>query len=111
MALAEHDSTVAEIVSDAGGEVFKHTGDGFMSAFTTVIDALNASVAMQLMLLVPAGNGSPGLAVVSALHEMTGLGSTPSTSVIVISSAPATTTWSTWCARSSASSRTSAARP
>lgn len=46
-ALAHHDALAAAAVSGAGGEVFKHTGDGFLAAFTDVESAVDAMTAYQ----------------------------------------------------------------
>ena len=46
-ALARHDVLAAFAVGDAGGEIFKHTGDGFLAVFDDVDAALDAVVAYQ----------------------------------------------------------------
>jgi predicted ATPase len=46
-ALARHDALAMAAVHDAGGEIFKHTGDGFLAAFDDVGVALDAMVAYQ----------------------------------------------------------------
>ena len=47
VALAQHDAIVREVVHDAGGEVFKHTGDGFVAVFTGAHDGVNAAIDVQ----------------------------------------------------------------
>jgi class 3 adenylate cyclase len=46
-ALAQHDAVVARAVSEAGGRVFKHTGDGACVVFPSVWQALAAALAVQ----------------------------------------------------------------
>ena len=46
-ALARHDALAAVAVRDAGGEIFKHTGDGFLAAFDDVEGALDAMEVYQ----------------------------------------------------------------
>ena len=41
--LARHDALVAEIIKAAGGHIFKHTGDGFGAAFSSVSAALEGA--------------------------------------------------------------------
>jgi class 3 adenylate cyclase/predicted negative regulator of RcsB-dependent stress response len=45
--LAWHDRTLREQIVDAGGEVIKHTGDGYFAAFGAVAPALEAAAAIQ----------------------------------------------------------------
>ncbi|HVE76968.1 MAG TPA: adenylate/guanylate cyclase domain-containing protein [Actinomycetota bacterium] len=47
-ALSDHISRVEEVVSDAGGRVVKHTGDGTFSTFPNVDSGLAAATAIQL---------------------------------------------------------------
>ena len=42
-----HDRRLRELIEDAGGEVIKHTGDGYFAAFLSVIAALEAATAIQ----------------------------------------------------------------
>ena len=46
-ALAVHDDLLSTAVDEAGGRIFKHTGDGVLAAFTTVADAARAASAAQ----------------------------------------------------------------
>jgi len=45
--LTWHDETLREAIESAGGEVIKHTGDGYFAAFGTVGAALEAAVSVQ----------------------------------------------------------------
>ena len=45
--LAWHDRTLRELIEEAGGEVIKHTGDGYFAAFGGVGAAVKASTAIQ----------------------------------------------------------------
>jgi class 3 adenylate cyclase len=45
--LAWHDRRLRELIEDAGGEVIKHTGDGYFAAFLSVTAALEAATAIQ----------------------------------------------------------------
>ena len=45
--LAWHDRTLSELIEEKGGEVIKHTGDGYFAAFQTVSAAIEASAAIQ----------------------------------------------------------------
>jgi class 3 adenylate cyclase len=45
--LARHDQLVRERIADSGGEVIKHTGDGFFAAFDNPRRAVEAAVAIQ----------------------------------------------------------------
>ncbi len=56
-ALAAHDATLRQAVSDAGGVVFKHTGDGLLAAFATAHSAVSAAVAAQRGLKLPVRMG------------------------------------------------------
>ena len=42
-----HDRRLRELIEEAGGEVIKHTGDGFFAAFQTPTAAVEAAVAIQ----------------------------------------------------------------
>ena len=42
-----HDRRLRELIEEAGGEVIKHTGDGFFAAFQTPSAAVEAAVAIQ----------------------------------------------------------------
>jgi predicted ATPase len=46
-ALAHHDALAAATVTHAGGEIFKHTGDGFLAAFFDVKSAVDGMAAYQ----------------------------------------------------------------
>ena len=45
--LRRHDETVRSVVAEHGGEVVKHTGDGFILAFGDASRAIEAMVALQ----------------------------------------------------------------
>jgi class 3 adenylate cyclase len=45
--LAWHDRTLRELIEEAGGEVIKHTGDGYFAAFGSVGAAVEAATAIQ----------------------------------------------------------------
>ncbi len=49
-ALAKHDAILSDAITSVGGQVVKTTGDGFMAAFESSQQALNAGVAAQLHL-------------------------------------------------------------
>lgn len=46
VSLARHDELVEAIVSEGGGVVFKHTGDGFGAAFGSASGAVSAAAAL-----------------------------------------------------------------
>ncbi len=46
-ALATHDRAMAQAVEEAGGRLFKHTGDGVLAAFPEAIPAVEAAEAAQ----------------------------------------------------------------
>ncbi len=48
--LARHDEIVAGCIADAGGEVVKHTGDGFFASFESPKAAVEAAVGIQRVL-------------------------------------------------------------
>jgi len=52
-ALAKHDSILKEAVEVNNGQVVKTTGDGIHAVFSTVIDAINASIDAQHVLQTP----------------------------------------------------------
>src|SRR4051812_37081332 len=56
VALARHDSCAEQAVQAAGGRLFKHTGDGFIAAFTEVEHALAAMIAYQRSLPLDAAD-------------------------------------------------------
>ena len=45
--LRAHDELSRQAIEENNGRIVKHTGDGFMSAFSTVVDALNSAVTLQ----------------------------------------------------------------
>ena len=47
LALARHDELLSQAVEAAGGEVFKHTGDGMAAVFASVRPAVEAAAAAQ----------------------------------------------------------------
>lgn len=52
-ALAHHDQTIRAVVERHAGTVFKHTGDGLCSVFTSAPEAVAAAVEAQLLLDLP----------------------------------------------------------
>lgn len=56
-ALAEHDSILREVVSECGGVVFKHTGDGICAVFASPTAAVSAASAAQQRLALPVRMG------------------------------------------------------
>ncbi|MDH3500098.1 MAG: protein kinase, partial [Acidimicrobiia bacterium] len=48
--LAVHDEMLTKAIADAGGRVFKHTGDGILAAFGTVTDAARSAAHAQQQL-------------------------------------------------------------
>ncbi|MCX6521497.1 MAG: NB-ARC domain-containing protein [Actinobacteria bacterium] len=56
-ALASHDALMAEIVAAAGGDLFKHTGDGILAMFPSAASAVAAAVAAQRRLELPVRMG------------------------------------------------------
>ena len=51
VALARHDATAGAAVRDHGGEIFKHTGDGFIASFTDPRSATVGMIAYQHALM------------------------------------------------------------
>jgi class 3 adenylate cyclase len=45
--LARHDELIVEAITESGGEVVKHTGDGYFASFESGRAAVEAAVAMQ----------------------------------------------------------------
>ena len=45
--LTWHDRRLRELIEEAGGEVIKHTGDGYFAAFRTPVAAIEAAAAIQ----------------------------------------------------------------
>jgi class 3 adenylate cyclase len=45
--LARHDELVRERIGQSGGEVIKHTGDGFFASFDSAKGAVEAAIAIQ----------------------------------------------------------------
>jgi predicted ATPase len=56
-AMQAHDDTLRSVVADAGGVVFKHTGDGVIAAFGSPSAAVEAAVAAQDRLELPVRMG------------------------------------------------------
>jgi len=56
-ALATHDATLRAAISGAGGDLFKHTGDGAMAAFASPRAAIDAAIAAQRQLRLPVRMG------------------------------------------------------
>ena len=67
-ALARHDEIVRDAVEGAGGSVVKGTGDGFMAAFSSPIEAVNAAVEAQLALGQADFSAVEGLPVRMGIH-------------------------------------------
>lgn len=57
MAMREHDDTLRSTIDEAGGVVFKHTGDGMISAFASPRAAVRAAVTAQERLGLPVRMG------------------------------------------------------
>jgi len=55
--LAEHDAALKQAVGNAGGFVFKHTGDGVVAAFASPRAAVDAAVTAQQQLTLPVRMG------------------------------------------------------
>jgi predicted ATPase len=70
VALAAHDALLRRCVTDAGGDVFKHTGDGCVAVFPTARSAVTAAVIAQRALNVdPIGGPNIGtLAIRVGIH-------------------------------------------
>jgi predicted ATPase/class 3 adenylate cyclase len=66
--LARHDELLHLAVKEAGGTVFKHTGDGICAAFDTAAAALAAALEAQRSLLADDWQDSGPLEVRMALH-------------------------------------------
>ena len=56
-AMADHDALLRRTVTDHGGEVFKHTGDGICAVFPTADRAVAAAEAAQAELALPVRMG------------------------------------------------------
>jgi len=68
-ALAKHDELAQLHIGRAGGDLFKHTGDGFLAAFTSASAALDAAVAlMHDLQSAPLGDLPERLAVRMGIH-------------------------------------------
>jgi class 3 adenylate cyclase len=64
LALQRHDAVLSEAIKGAGGQVFKHTGDGMCAVFPSVSKAVAAAAAAQRGLAVydwggPSAHGGP----------------------------------------------------
>jgi len=57
--LARHDELVADVVSAAGGHIFKHTGDGFGAAFASVSAALDGAAGVAAAIAAEEWPGTP----------------------------------------------------
>jgi len=55
-ALAAHDSLLLEAIESNHGQLIKSTGDGAHAAFTTGLDAIQAAIAAQRLLVKPLGD-------------------------------------------------------
>ena len=67
-ALARHDSIARSAVEAHRGVLVKTTGDGVHAAFASPLDALSASLQLQLGLAEPANNEGIALKVRCGLH-------------------------------------------
>jgi predicted ATPase/class 3 adenylate cyclase len=67
-ALAEHDALARAAVMDHHGTLVKMTGDGMHAVFADPVDALNATVDLQLSLADTAGTREGALKVRTGLH-------------------------------------------
>src|SRR5882672_9672136 len=56
-ALARHDAVLRQAIAAAGGELFKHTGDGVIAAFAAARPAVEAAAAAQRQLALPVRMG------------------------------------------------------
>jgi predicted ATPase/class 3 adenylate cyclase len=56
-AMQAHDDTLRSAVAEAGGVVFKHTGDGVIAAFSSPRTGLNAALGAQEQLALPVRMG------------------------------------------------------
>jgi predicted ATPase/class 3 adenylate cyclase len=70
-ALASHDALVRGVVEGHRGTVVKLTGDGVYAAFADAVDAITATLAMQLALADPAATKGVALRVRCGLHTGT----------------------------------------
>ncbi len=67
-ALAVHDGILVSAIEDAGGAIFKHTGDGVCATFPFVSEAISAAVAAQRGLIARAWGAIGQLEVRMAVH-------------------------------------------
>jgi predicted ATPase/class 3 adenylate cyclase len=67
--LARHDELIQLAVKDAGGRVFKHTGDGICAVFPAASAALAAAAAAQKSIRADDWQGAEPLRVRMALHS------------------------------------------
>ncbi|TMH59919.1 MAG: adenylate/guanylate cyclase domain-containing protein [Betaproteobacteria bacterium] len=68
LALREHDALSRTAVESHGGVIVKMTGDGMYAAFSDALNALNATVLLQLSLAELAANNHLPLQVRAGLH-------------------------------------------
>lgn len=68
LALARHDELLHRAVKEAGGTVFKHTGDGVCAAFPVASGAVAAALEAQRALQAEDWSGAEPLRVRMALH-------------------------------------------
>ena len=54
--LRAHDELSRQAIEENNGRVVKYTGDGFMCAFSTVVDALNSAVQLYEIVWAPEQN-------------------------------------------------------
>ena len=66
--LERHDALVRTVVSEHGGSVFKHTGDGAMAAFDDPAAAVMAAVALQGAMALEVWSSPGGLSARVAVH-------------------------------------------
>jgi len=70
-ALATHDALVRGVIEGHSGTVVKLTGDGVYAAFADPVDAITATIAMQLALADPSATHGVALRVRCGLHTGT----------------------------------------
>jgi predicted ATPase/class 3 adenylate cyclase len=67
-ALAQHDTILAGAITGAGGQVFKHLGDGMAATFPSVAGAAQAAVSAQVALLAAEWPPDADLRVRMGIH-------------------------------------------
>src|SRR3954470_10857829 len=67
--LAAHDEIVNGAIASAGGDVFKHTGDGVMASFDNAVSSAGAAAEIQRAIGSHAWQVPVGIKVRVALHS------------------------------------------